>query len=156
KKQTEVKAAQNELDRLKLEREQAVIRAPLTGVVTTGDVKVGGILKPGEQVGEIAEEKGVRFEVQGPSEEVAHLREGMPARIRINAYDYQRYGTLDGTVCFISPDASLGEGQRAASYLVKIELEKDEVGRGEFHGRIKLGMEGQAEIVTEHESLLSL
>jgi HlyD family secretion protein len=156
KKQAEVEAAQNELDRLKLEREQALIRAPLAGIVTTGDLKVGVILKPGEQVAEIAEEKGFRFEVQVPSEEIAHLREGMPARIRINAYDYQRYGTLDGTVCFISPDATVGEGQRPASYLVKIELETDELGRGPYRGRIKLGMEGQAEIVTEHESLLSL
>jgi multidrug efflux pump subunit AcrA (membrane-fusion protein) len=156
KKQAEVVAAENELRRLETEWEQAVVRAPLAGVVTAGDVKVGVILKPGEQVAEIAEEKGFRFEAQVPSEDIAHLREGMPARIRINAYDYQRYGTLDGTVFFISPDASVGEGQHAASYLVKIELAQDEVGRGEYRGRIKLGMEGLAEIVTEHESLLSL
>jgi HlyD family type I secretion membrane fusion protein len=156
KKQAEVEVARNELNRLTLEKEQAVIRAPLTGIVTTGDVTVGALVKPGEQVAEIAEEKGFRFEAYVPSEEIGHLREGMPARIRINAYDYQRYGTLDGTVCFISPDAGAGEGQRPASYLVKIELEKDEVGRGEFYGRIKLGMEGQADIITEHECLLSL
>jgi multidrug resistance efflux pump len=156
KKQAEVEVARNELNRLTLEKDQAVIRAPLAGVVTTGDVKVGVILKPGEQVAEIAEEKGFRFEAYVPSEEIAHIREGMPARIRINAYDYQRYGTLDGTVCFISPDAGVGEGQHPAGYFVKIEPERDEVGRGEFHGRIKLGMEGQVDIVTEHESLLSL
>jgi hypothetical protein len=50
----------------------------------------------------------------------------------------------------------VAEGQRAPSYLVRIELAGEEVGRGELYGRVKLGMAGQAEIVTGQEGLLSL
>jgi hypothetical protein len=39
---------------------------------------------------------------------------------------------------------------------VRIELDGGEVGRGPWQGRVKLGMAGQAEIVTDRESLLSL
>ncbi len=80
----------------------------------------------------------------------------MPVRIKLDAYDYQKYGTLDGTVSFISPDSGMREGQRTAIYLVRIDLEGDEVGRGDLRGRVKLGMAGQAEIVTDQESLLAL
>jgi hypothetical protein len=39
---------------------------------------------------------------------------------------------------------------------VKIEMEGEELGRGELRGRVKLGMAGQADIVTSQERLLTL
>jgi hemolysin D len=155
-KQNELEAARIDLANRELERRQAEIRAPLDGVVTRGDIKVGDVLEPGKPVLEIAEQKGFRFEAMVASEQVGHLKVGMPARIKLDAYDYQRYGTVPGTVCYLSPDSGLAEGQQKATYLVRIALESDEVGRGEFHGRVKLGMSGQADIVTGQESVLSL
>jgi multidrug resistance efflux pump len=155
-KQGEVAAARMELANLELERNQAVLRAPMDGVVTSTDVKVSDVLETGKPVVEIAEQKGFRFEVAVPSEEVGHLRVGMPVRIKLDAYDYQKYGTLSGTVVFISPDSTVSEGQQAAVYLVRIEVEGAEVGRGDLRGLVKLGMSGQAEIVTGQENLLWL
>ena len=155
-KQGEVEAARIELANLELARKQGVIRAPMDGIVTTGDVKVGDTLERGKPVVEIAEQKGFRFEAAVPSEEVGHLQVGMPARIKLDAYDYQRYGTVAGTVVFISPDSGVPEGQQATLYLVRIELEGEELGRGDLHGQVKLGMAGQAEVVTGQESLLEL
>ena len=120
-------------------------------------MKVGDVLEPGKPVVEMARQEGFLFEASVPSEEVGHLRVGMPARIKLDAYDYQRYGTVDGTVCFLSPDSGGGgEEQKTATYTVRIALASDELGRGEFRGRVKLGMAGQADIVTGQESLLSL
>ncbi len=152
----EVDAARIELSKLELERQQAILRAPVAGVVTTGDVKVGDILERGRPVLEIAEQKGFVFEAAVPSEEVGHLKVGMPVRIKLDAYDYQRYGTVQGTICYLSPDSGLAEGQQRVTYLVRVALEGDAVGRGEFHSRVKLGMSGQADIVTGQESVLSL
>jgi hypothetical protein len=105
---------------------------------------------------EIAEQQGFRFEALVPSEEVGYLRVGLPARIKLDAYDYQRYGTVAGTVVFISPDSSVPAGQGTATYLVKVELAADALGRGDLRGWVKLGMAGQAEIVTGQESLFVL
>lgn len=155
-KQADVEAARMELANLKLEHQQAVIRAPMTGVVISGDLKIGDVLESGKSVVEIAEQKGFRFEAGVPSEEVGHLRLGMPARVKLDAYDYQRYGTVAGKVVFISPDSEVPEGQQTVAYIVKIALESEELGRGEHRGQVKLGMAGQAEIVTGGESLLAL
>ena len=46
--------------------------------------------------------------------------------------------------------------QKSTIYIVKIAVARDEVGRGAYRGRVKLGMAGQADIVTGQESLLSL
>src|SRR6202011_4985724 len=97
-KQGEVEAARKELDNLKWEREQAFIRAPISGVVTSEEVKEGTFLEAGKVVVEIAEQKGFRFEVQVPSEEVGHVQAGMPVRIKLDPFDYEKYGTLAGTV----------------------------------------------------------
>jgi HlyD family secretion protein len=155
-KQGEVETIRIELANLELEHQQAIIRAPIDGIVTTGDVKVGDLLERGKPVVEVAAQQGFHFEAAVPSEEVGHLRVGMPARIKLDAYDYQRYGTVAGTVVFVAPDSGMPAGQHTATYLVKIQLEGEELGRGEFRGRVKLGMAGQAEIVTGQERLLTL
>jgi multidrug resistance efflux pump len=155
-KHKEVESARIDLAKSQREREQAIVRAPITGVVISREVKVGDIPDRTKPVVEIAEENSYRFEVEVSNEDVALLREGMSARIKVDAYDYQKYGILMGKVSFVAPDAKAAEGSRTAKYLVKIDLEAYEVGLGDNRGRIKLGMTGQADIVTDQESLLSL
>jgi multidrug efflux pump subunit AcrA (membrane-fusion protein) len=155
-KRGEVEGARKDLEELELQRGQATVVAPRDGVITSAEIKAGDVLDRGKAVIEIAEQRGFFFEVEVPSEEVGRLKVGMPARVKLDAFDYQKYGTAAGTVAFLAPDSSLPEGRRTATYLVRIELDNDEVGRGDHRGRLKLGMAGQAEIVTGRESLLSL
>jgi multidrug resistance efflux pump len=155
-KQGEIRALRLEVAGLELERHHAELRAPSSGVVTTRPVKVGDLLEAGKPVLEIAEQRGFRFEASVSSEDVGDLAVGMPARIKLDAYDYQRYGTLEGVVEFIAADSTVLEGQAGSVFLVRIRLDAEEVARGEFRGQVKLGMTGQAEMVTAQEGLLSL
>jgi HlyD family secretion protein len=155
-KRSEIDAARFELVNLEMERRRAVLRAPIDGVVTAGDLKPGDLLEPGKAVAEVAAQKGFRFEALVPSDEVGRLRVGLPVRIRLDAYDYQKYGTATGTVCYIAPDSTLLEKQPTPLYLVRIDVDGEDVGRDGPRGRIRLGMAGQAEIVTDQESLLSV
>jgi multidrug resistance efflux pump len=155
-KEGELAAARIDLANRQLERKQAEIRAPISGVVIKGDVKVSDVLEPGRPVVEIAKQTGFLFEMAVSSEDFGHLRVGMPARIKLDAYDSQRYGTVDGTVQFLSPDSAVAGGPGKATHVVRIALRSDQVGRGEFQGQIKLGMSGQADVVTGEGSLLAL
>ena len=123
--------------------------------MVSAEPKEGEIVEAGHVVAELAVQKGFRFEVQVSSADVEALHEGTLARIKLTSFDYERYGTLSGAVCFVSPDSKVSEPGTAV-YTVRIELDRDEIGQGEFHGRIKLGMTGQAEIVTRRASVLSL
>ena len=98
------------------------------------------------------------MEVSVPAEDVGHLRVNMPARIKLDAYDYQKYGTASGSVLFISPDSesSVGSAVNRAFYTAKLQLNQKELRRGPLHGQIKLGLTGQAEIITDRESVLSI
>jgi multidrug resistance efflux pump len=141
---------------LELERRSAALVAPVGGIVTTAPVKIGDVLAAGKPVVEIADGDGFRFEAALPTGEVGELRAGMRARIKLDAYDYQRYGVLTGTVESISPDAVVPEGQQSPVYHVRVKLESHELRRGEWVGKVKLGMAGQVEIVTGQEPLLRI
>ena len=155
-KRGEIEAARLELANRELERELAEIRAPIDGVVVKGDVKLGDVLEPGKPALELARQEGFLFEGSVPSEEVGHLNVGMAARIKLDAYNYQQYGTIGGTVQFLSPDSGREGEERTVTYIVRIALSSDELVRGEYRGRVKLGMTGQADIITGHRSLLAL
>jgi multidrug resistance efflux pump len=154
--QSELDAARLDLANLELEQRQAEIRAPASGVVTSGDIKPGDTLEPSKPVLEIAEQAGFRFEVAVPADEMEHVQVGMPVRIRLDAYDYQRYGTVQGVVQYISADSVVNQEDGSVAYLVKVDVQGHEIGRGELREAIKLGLTGQAEILTGSETILSL
>jgi len=123
-------------------------------VVTTGEVKPGDVLERGKAVFEIAAQQGFRFEGTVPSEEVGHLRVGMPVRIKLDAYDFQRYGVLTGTVSFIAPDSRAGEGAKPVQYLVAHRPGRRRGGARRVARPGEARMGGQAEIVNRpRESL---
>ncbi len=54
-------------------------------------------------------EKGVLIEARARPNDRANLRNGLPARVRIGAYDYATYGALHGVVTEVSADTLLDE-----------------------------------------------
>ena len=158
-KKSAAEATRLELAQLEWELRQSELRAPSDGTVTALDVRVGDVIEAGQPVLAIAELRGFRIDVAVTSEDVGQLREGLPARIKLDAYDYQKYGCVAGRVVFVSPDSEFQRSaptQRPPTYTVRIALEGEDVGRGSQRGPIKLGMTGVADIVTDRETLLSL
>jgi multidrug resistance efflux pump len=150
-----------ELANLELAQTRSVVRAPVDGIVVTGQIKPGDVIERGKPVYEIASQRGFHFEAAVPSEDIGQLEVGMQANVKFDAYDYQKFGTLAATVCFVSPDSSVAEGTEqssgGASYLVRLKLHGDVVGRdGQLRGRVKLGLGGNAEIVADRETILMI
>ena len=151
-KQGEIEAARLELANLELERQQAVIRAPIDGVVTAGDVKVGDLLEPGKPaVGDRAAGGVPLRGGRSPARRSATCGSGCRRGSSWTPTTYQRYGTLDGTVSFISPDSGVGgTGQRRLH-----REDRDEPGRDRARGVPRPGQAGDGragEIVTGRET----
>ncbi|HDR1021561.1 TPA: HlyD family type I secretion periplasmic adaptor subunit [Pasteurella multocida] len=87
-----------------LERTQ--LRAPLRGVVKNIRVNtVGGVIQAGQNILEIVplDDKLIVQAYISPKD-VAFIRTGQEAIVRISAYDYAIYGGIEGKVILISPD----------------------------------------------------
>jgi adhesin transport system membrane fusion protein len=91
------------------------LRSPMKGTVKSIRVNtIGGVISQGQEVMQIVPiEDTLVVEAFVKPADVAFLRPGQPAVIKLSAYDYAIYGGLDGTVEFISPD-TLRDERRGA------------------------------------------
>jgi len=97
---------------------RAELRAPVNGLVKNIRVTtLGGVLKPSEELMQIVPlEDELVVEARVRPADIAFVKIGQPARVKIDAYDYTIYGWLDGTVSYISPDTlteDLRQGEQA-------------------------------------------
>jgi adhesin transport system membrane fusion protein len=94
---------------------RTVIRAPVRGIIK--DVRIstiGGVIQPAATIMEIVPmDDRLLVEAKIRPQDVAFIREGLPATVKITAYDYGIYGGLDGTVEHISPDTLREESRMA-------------------------------------------
>jgi len=153
-KRAEQAAAEKDLANLERDRDNSRVHAHTDGVVVYGELNVGDYVQPGKSLLGIAQQRGFRIDIAVPSSDVGAVRPGMKARVKLDAFDFQRYGTLEGTVTSVSPDSLVQDGR--IIYVVKIRLHGSEVGRGVYRGSVMHGMTGQVEILTGQESLLGI
>jgi HlyD family secretion protein len=158
-KRGEIDAARLELANFELKQRQATLVAPSDGVITEVPAKVGDLLEAGKPAVIMVQDRGFRIDVAVRSDDVGQLRVGLPVRVKLDAYDYQKYGTARGRIAFIAPDSTVSEsanGPSKVAYTVKIELDGEELRHNEHAGPFKLGMTGVAEILVDRETLLRL
>jgi membrane fusion protein, adhesin transport system len=139
---------------------RTVVRAPMSGTIKNIRVNtLGGVVQVGQDIMSIVPgDDGVMVEVKIRPADVAFVRVGMPATIKLSAYDFSLYGGLKGVVHLISPD-TLEEERRAgppqeAFYRV---LVKTDTATLEHKGEklvIMPGMVASAELLTGERTVL--
>ena len=97
--------------------ERALMRAPMRGVVKNIRINtVGGVVSAGQDIMEIVPlDDKLLVEAYIRPQDVAFIRPGQPALVKLSAYDYAIYGGLDGKVTLLSPD-SLRDVKRTGEF----------------------------------------
>ena len=82
------------------------LRSPVRGVVKNIEVStIGGVVPPNGKIMEIVPlDERLLIEARIQPRDIAFIRPGQAAKVKVTAYDYSVYGGLDGTVSSISPD----------------------------------------------------
>lgn len=91
--------------------ERSQIRAPMKGIVKNIRINtIGGVVSAGQDILEIVPvDETLLVEAYIRPNDVAFISPGLPAVVKITAYDYSIYGGLDGVVTLISPDTLTDE-----------------------------------------------
>ncbi|BCM26286.1 HlyD family type I secretion membrane fusion protein [Methyloradius palustris] len=134
-----------------------IVRAPVDGFVNRMMFStVGGVIRPGEPLMEITpEDERIVVETRARPDDRANLRSGLPARVRISAFDYATYGALPGTVTEVSAD-TLTDEQQSRYYRVRIDAGSvRQVKMGKAAGPISPGMSVTADVVVGKRTVLS-
>lgn len=130
------------------------IRAPANGIVRNIRLTTQGArVRPGDVIMDILPtDGGLVVETKIKPSDIAFVHTGLPAYVKLDAYDYAIYGLLRGRVSYVSPDA-LSEDSRAGEHiyyrvLVTVDARDGIKTAGGRDIEIQPGMTAQVEIHT--------
>ncbi len=141
------------------ELERTYIRSPVEGRVNDISITtLGGVVQPGEPIMELTPiDDQLVIETKVLPRDVAFIAPGMPASVKITAYDFATYGDLSGNVVQISEDTVEEETRQGpqAFYRVMIVTENNYLERAGEKLAIRPGMVAQVDIESGKRSVLS-
>lgn len=132
--------------------------SPVKGIVKNIEVNtVGGVIPPnGKLMTLVPIDDQMLVEAQISPRDVAFIHPGQKAKVKITAYDYSIYGSLDGEVTTISPDTIQDEVRRDVYYYrVKIKTNANYL-ENKHHEKFYIfpGMIATVDIKTGNKSIL--
>lgn len=156
--ESEIARLKEKLEKLSFDVKTNEVKAPLRGIVKQLRVATkGGVVKPGEPLIEITPlDDSLVIEGRVRPSDIAFIRMGQHALVKITAYNYSTYGGLEGHVFEISPDAIETPEKPGETYFrVKIRTTKSFLENGGKPLPIGPGMTAQASIRIGEKSLLA-
>lgn len=132
-----------------------IVRSPVTGTVQELSVHtLGAVLQPSQTVMVIVPDTQHNVaEVNILNKDIGFIYPGQKAVIKIDAFPYTRYGTIEGTIINIAKD-SIKHEQLGLVYPVLIELDKQAIGEDEEQYHLATGMSLTADVIIEKRRVI--
>jgi adhesin transport system membrane fusion protein len=149
-----LKLAQDQLARTELV-------APMRGVVNQIAIStIGGVVRPGEEILQIIPlDEELYVDAKVAPRDIAAVRQGQEAVVKLSAYDYTIWGSLKGQVTFVSADTFLDERSRAVDgdphYIVTLKVDMSQLTERQAQMAIRPGMQAEVELQTGGKTILT-
>ena len=150
----ELITVQGRLEQARENKEGEKIKAPVTGIVykikaTQGPVQIGE-----ELLSILPDREELLLEVKVLNRDIGFIHQGMKAKVKVATFPFQEFGTIDGEVIKISPNAVV-DRELGLVFLARIKLHKQHL--MVRRRRIKLipGMASIGEIVIRKKSVMT-
>ena len=148
-----LKQAQDQLSRTELV-------APMRGIENKLSLTtIGGVVRPGEEIMQIIPiDEELFIEARVKPRDIAQVRLGQAATIKLSAYDYTIYGSLSAQVTFVSADTFKDERARTPDgdphYKVTLSVDLTNLSERQRSLEIRPGMQATVELQTGGKTLL--
>ena len=131
------------------------LKSPVRGVLNRLMVTtVGGVVRAGDPVAEVLPvDDQLVFEAMILPQDIGFVKVGQLARIKITAYDYSIFGSMEGTVTQVSPDAMTNE-RGESFYTARVETKAPVLHSGERELPVLPGMQAQVDVITGSKTVL--
>ena len=133
------------------------LRSPVDGVVNDVQVTtIGGFVQAGEKVMEVVPMGDkLLVETRVKPSDIAFIKVGDKALVKVTAYDFSTYGGLDGRVVQVSADSIYDEVERQAYFNVIVETDRAYLIAAGRRLPIAPGMMTDTQIITGRKSVLT-
>jgi adhesin transport system membrane fusion protein len=151
--------------RFKLDERQSVLQhteltAPMDGVVKSLKINtIGGVLRAGDELMQISPTEGdLVLELKVMPVDIGNLKLGLPASIKLDAFDYSIYGSLHGKLDYISSDTLTEQGPKgdvSVFYRARVTVNPSNNNPKLSRADLKPGMTATVDIQTGSRSVLT-
>ncbi|CAD0186890.1 Type I secretion system membrane fusion protein PrsE [Ruegeria sp. THAF57] len=119
----ELAALKPAIPALKDRADRAQIKSPVRGIVNrVHRTTIGGLARSGEDLIEIVPlDDTLLVEAYVPPKDIAFLYAGQPVKVKITAYDFARYGALDGNITRIGA-STISRSERDDEEVFVVEI----------------------------------
>ncbi|MBD2198040.1 MULTISPECIES: HlyD family efflux transporter periplasmic adaptor subunit [Calothrix] len=160
--QTQIDKDSKELKQTSDDLQDTVIRAQVDGtILKLGLRNPGQVVRPGDTIAQIAPENtSLVIKARVSPQDIGTVRIEQRVNMRVSAYTYTDYGTLAGKVTAIAADAITEQNPNPATttapyFEVTIQPEKTYLIKSDRQYTILPGMEIQADIISQEETILT-
>ncbi|UOM34105.1 HlyD family type I secretion periplasmic adaptor subunit [Acuticoccus sp. I52.16.1] len=152
---TELVALIGDVSRSTRRQGRLTVTSPVAGRVKSLAVtSAGDIAQPGETLATIVPiNQALLADTKVPVSEIGYIDVGAPVHVKVSAFDFTRFGWIDGTVTRISPSAFIEDGEDAY-YQVIISLAANHL-PGIPTAKLVPGMSVEGDIITGDKSVLA-
>ncbi|MBR1943806.1 HlyD family efflux transporter periplasmic adaptor subunit [bacterium] len=133
--------------RLQIEKQKQILTSPIDGYVNNILVHtIGGVVTPAEKIMTIVpKDASMLIKAKVLNQDAGFVEENMPVSIKVDTYNFQKYGILDGVVTIVSPN-SVEDEKLGPVYEVYIEPKNTTLMVEGKEQSIKFGMSTTNEI----------
>ena len=139
--------------------QQKRLTAPTDGKVNNIEVTtIGGVIKPGDIIMQLLPTSSdLIIEAKVTPADIAYVKEGQSAKVKLDAYDYSIFGAMNGEVTYISPDTLIEKTAKGEVPYYRVQIR---IKQAEFQDRgkdivIRPGMTATVEIKALERTVLN-
>ena len=133
------------------------IKSPDDGIVQNLAVfAVGQSIAPNEPMMRIVPtDEHLILEARVSNNDIGYIHVGMPATVKIQTYDFAKFGSLQGEVVQIAADASVEQQGQPPTFVVQVRTDKNYLGDKPGQHVVYPGMLGQVDMLIDKRSILA-
>tara|TARA_B110000967_G_C18899221_1_gene573295 strand:- start:959 stop:2353 length:1395 start_codon:yes stop_codon:yes gene_type:complete len=134
---------------------QNALLAPIAGIIKSlPNANVGAVIQAGGVVAELVpSDQPLDVEVRVSPRDIGFIRVGQKVLVKVDAYDYSRFGAVKGEVERVSPSTFKDPQTGEPYFKATINIESEYVGDQAQGRRIKVGMTAEADITTGEKTI---
>lgn len=119
----ELKSIEQDLIKTRRRGAYQVLRAPVSGIVQQLNVHtIGAVVQRGEKLLVVVpEDAGLQMDARILNKDVGFVDAEQPARVKVDAFEFTRYGHIDGRLQWVGSDAVVDE-EKGTVYPARISL----------------------------------
>lgn len=139
----------SEISKTRMRNSLMRIRSPIDGTIQQlGVHTLGGVVEPAQPLMVIVPRGGqLIVEARVLNKDVGFVKAGQPVRVKVDAFPFTDYGTIDGTLVGVSSDA-IEDEKIGLYYTARVQLDRSSIDDGRAAVPLSPGMSVTVEIKT--------